>query len=123
MTTPTTAAGNTPGRPAPGPILATQLVALEALTVIGRTFAGLPAADISLSPITPDALTISLHDNLDGFEQWRTALGIAADDIEHRQRPGRAHMTLKATTTFARATVALVGYATALPAPDGGDQA
>lgn len=119
MTTPTTAARTTPGRPA----LAEQLTALEALIVIGRTFAHLPAPDINLSPITPGALTLSLHDNLAGFEQWRTALGIAAEDVDHCQRPGRAHMTLKAATTFARATVELVGYAPALPTPNGGEQA
>lgn len=119
MDTLTTPAGNTPGRPATGPLLAQQLVALEALVVIGRTFAHLPGADMQTGPIYPDQLTISLHDNLDGFEQWRTVLGIAPDDVEHRQRPGRTHMTLKATTTFHGVTVELVGYAPALPGNGG----
>jgi hypothetical protein len=114
----TVAAGDTPGRPARG-ALAAQLVALEALTVIGRTFAHLPGVDINLSPITPGELTLSVHDDLDGFEQWRTALGIAAEDVDHCQRPGRAHMTLKAKTTFARAAVELVGYAPALSVEGG----
>jgi hypothetical protein len=100
-----------PATPAP---LAAQLTALEALAVIGRTFAHLPGADLQISPVYPDVLVISLHDNLDGFERWRAALGIAADDIDHCQRPGRAHMTLKAHATFARITVQLVGYAPAL---------
>ena len=116
MTDQTTAAGNTPGRPA----LTEQLAALEALIVIGRTFAHLPGAHLELNPLDPGLIVIRVHDDLDGFEQWRTALGIAADDIEYRQRPNSTHMTLKATTTFARATVELVGFAAALPAPDGG---
>lgn len=115
MDTATTAAGNTPGRPLRGP-LAAQLTALEALIVIGRTFAHLPGVDINLSPITPRELTLSVHDDLDAFEQWRAALGIAAEDVDHSQRPGSGHMVLKARTTFARATVELVGYAPALDA-------
>lgn len=119
MTTTTMkAAGTTPGRPA----LAAQLAALEALVVIGRTFAHLPGADINLSPITPGVLTLSVHDDLDGFEQWRMALGIAAEDVDHCQRPGRGHMTLKAVTTFARVTVELVGYAPALDRAEDGAQ-
>jgi hypothetical protein len=115
VTTLTTAAGNTPGRLAPGPILAAQLTAIEALVVIGRTFAHLPGADLQIGPIYPDVLTVSLHDNLDGFEQWRTVLGVPAAEVDHQQRPGRAHMTLKASTTFHGVTVELVGYAPALP--------
>jgi hypothetical protein len=96
-------------------ILAEQLTAIEALAVIGRTFAHLPGVDVNLSPITPGELTLSIHDDLDGFERWRSALGIAAEDVDHYQRPGRSHMTLKGRTTFARAAVELVGYAPALP--------
>lgn len=91
-----------------------QLAALDALAQLTSAFGHLPPADVNLSPITPDELAISIHDDLSGFEQWRTALGIAAEDVDHSQRPGRSHMTLKATTTFAGATVELVGYAPAL---------
>lgn len=121
MITSTTAAGNTPASPA-RQALAAQLTAVEALAVIGRTFAHLPGIDVNLSPITPGEVTLSVHDDLDAFEQWRAALGIAAADVDHCQRPGRAHMTLKGRTTFARATVELVGYAPALPVT-GGEQA
>ena len=105
------------------PALAEQLAALEALIVIGRTFAHLPGAYLELNPIFPDVIAIRLHDDLDGFEQWRTALGIAEDDVDHQQRPGSRHMTLKATTTFARATVELIAYANPLAALEGGEQA
>jgi hypothetical protein len=98
---------------------ADQLTATEALAVIGRTFAHLPPTDVHLSTITPGELTLSIHNDLGAFEQWRTALGIAADDVEHQQRPRSAHMTLKARTTFARASVELVGFAPALPAVEG----
>jgi hypothetical protein len=103
------------------PPLAEQLAALEALVVIGRTFAHLPGVDINLSPITPGELTLSVHDDLSAFEQWRAALGIAADDVDHCQRPGRTHMTLKAKTVFARTTVELVGYAPALAGAERGE--
>jgi hypothetical protein len=101
------------------PPLATQLTALEALIVIGRTFAHLPAVTINLSPIYPGELVLSIHDDIDAFEQWRAALGIAVEDVDYCQRPGRDHMHLKAKTTFARATVELVGYAPALPEKGG----
>jgi hypothetical protein len=101
---------------------ADQLPAVDALAQITATMGHLPPADFGLSPITPDRLDISIHDNLDGFEQWRTALGIAAADVDHCQRPGRSHMTLRGRTTFAGATVELIGYAPALP-QNGGEQA
>lgn len=119
MTTLTTAAGTTSGRPAPGPALAAQLGALEALVVIGRTFAHLPGADLQNGLIYPDVITVSVHDDLGGFEQWRTVLGIAAGDVDHQQRPNSRHMTLKASTTFHGVTVELVGYAPALPEQGG----
>jgi hypothetical protein len=95
-------------------LLADQLASLDALAQITHSFGHLPAADINLSPITPDELTISLHDDLDGFEQWRAALGIPAGDVDHQQRPRSSHMTLKVVTTFAGARVELVGFAPAL---------
>ena len=91
-----------------------QLAALDALAQLTSAFGHLPPADVHISPITPDELTLSIHDNLDGFEQWRGALGIAAEDVDHSQRPGRSHMTLRARTTFAGATVELVAYAPAM---------
>jgi hypothetical protein len=101
---------------------ADQLPAADALAQITAAMGHLPPADFGLSPITPDRLDISIHDNLSGFEQWRAALGIAAADVEHQQRPRSAHMTLRGRTTFAGATVELVGYAPALPV-NGGEQA
>jgi hypothetical protein len=95
--------------------MADQAAAIEVLAVIGRTFAHMPPVDINLSPITPGELTLSIHNDLGAFEEWRTALGIAADDIEHQQRPRSSHMTLKGRTVFARVDVELVGYAPALP--------
>ncbi|WP_329368524.1 hypothetical protein OG896_23965 [Streptomyces sp. NBC_00669] len=93
-----------------------QRPALDALTQIAAALGHLPPADFNLSPITPGELTISVHDNLDGFERWRSVLGIPAGDIEYQQRPGSGHMTLKATTAFAGAAVELVGFAPAMPA-------
>jgi hypothetical protein len=120
MTNTTTAAGNTPGRPAARPIVATQLTALEALIVIGRTCATLPAAHFEVGAIYPDEVRISLHHDLPAFEAWRAALRIPEDDVNHRTYDGQ--MSLTARTTMYGATVELVGYAPALPEPDRGGQ-
>jgi hypothetical protein len=95
-----------------------QLPAADALAQITAALGHLPAADFGLSPITPDRLDISIHDNLSGFEEWRTALGIPTAAVDYT--PRRHHMTLRATGSFAGATIELVGYAPTLPTGDGG---
>lgn len=120
METTTTAAGNTPGRPAPRPTVATQLTALEALIVIGRTCATLPAAHFEVGTIYPEQVRISLHHDLPAFEAWRAALRIPEADVEHRTYDRQ--MSLTACTTMYGATVELVGYAPALPERDRGER-
>jgi hypothetical protein len=117
--TSTTTAGNTPGRPARQP-LAAQLTAVEALAVIGRTFAHLPAVSLNLSTVYPDTIRVHVHDDLGVFETWREALGIHADSIEYKTYENQ--LTLTASTTFHAATVEVTGYAPALP-ETGGEQA
>jgi hypothetical protein len=95
------------------PILATQLTALEALLVLARTFAHLPAVSLNLSTVYPDTIRMHIHDGLGVFETWRGALGIPADSVEHNTYEDR--LTLTASTTFHGATVEITGYATALP--------
>lgn len=104
----------------PSPMAATQLTALEALIVIGRTCAGLPAADFQVGTIWPEQVRISLHHDLPAFEAWRVALLIPEADVEHRVYDGQ--MTLTARIQKYGATVELVGYAPALPAPAGTEQ-
>jgi hypothetical protein len=115
----TLAAGNTPGRPA-RPVLADQLVALEALVVIGRTFAHLPGVSLNLSTVYPDTIRVHVHDDLGVFETWREALGVHADDVVYKTYGHQ--LTLTASTTFHAATVELTGYAPALP-ENGGEPA
>jgi hypothetical protein len=98
---------------------ADQLPAADALAHITAAMGHLPPADFALSPIYPDRLDIALHDNLDGFERWRVALGFPASAVTYV--PRRGHMTLRATGPFAGATVELVGYAPPLPEV-GGEQ-
>jgi hypothetical protein len=99
---------------------ADQLPAAGALAQITAAMGHLPPADFGLSPITPDRLDISIHDNLSGFERWRTALGFPTSAVDYV--PRRGHMTVRATGQFAGATVELVGYAPPLPQV-GGEQA
>ncbi|MFI0718900.1 hypothetical protein [Streptomyces sp. NPDC021224] len=96
---------------------AEQLPAADALAQITATLGHLPAADINLSPVFPDHLTVAIHDDLGAFEQWRQALGVPATAIDYAAH--RHHMTLRAATPFAGATIDLVAYAPALPTPGG----
>jgi hypothetical protein len=93
--------------------VATQLTALEALAVLGRTRAHLPAVDFQVGTIFPDTIRIHIHHDLGAFEAWRESLGIPGDSVSHSSYDGR--LTLTATTTFLGATIELTGYATALP--------
>lgn len=95
-------------------IAASQLTALEALAVIGRTYATLPAAHFETGTVYPGQIRISIHHDLDAFEAWRVGLRIPETDVEHRTYDGQ--MNLTATTTMYGATVELVGYAPALEA-------
>jgi hypothetical protein len=96
------------------PILAGQLTALEALIVLARTHAHLPAVDMQVGSIFPDTIRMHIHHDLGAFEAWREALGIPGDSVDHSAFDGR--VTLKASTAFHGATVDITGYATALPA-------
>jgi hypothetical protein len=51
---------------------------------------------------------LSLHDNLSEFEQWRQALDIDPDTVEHAESVGTGW--LHVTSSYADAPVELVGY-------------
>lgn len=102
------------------PTLAQQRPALGALAQMAGAFAHLPGAHLDISPTYPDQLTISVHDDLGAFEVWREALGITPDAVSYKALT--SHMHIKAEGTFAGAAVELVGYAPALPVPDGGER-
>lgn len=70
----------------------------------------LPAVDVMITPIYPNLLTLSLHDNLGSFEAWREALGIDPTAVERKVQSNGATAVLRAETTIAEARVELVGY-------------
>ncbi|QCX81165.1 hypothetical protein C9F11_37910 [Streptomyces sp. YIM 121038] len=71
----------------------------------------LPAADVQISPIYPDRLTLSIHNNLSAFEAWREALGLDPAEVKHKLQSGDTTTVLIAVGQVADATVELVGYA------------
>ncbi|GAA0960948.1 hypothetical protein [Streptomyces rhizosphaericus] len=86
------------------------VVPLRTLRLLAADFGHLPAPTVSVSPIYPERLELSLHSDLPGFEAWREALGIAPEDVNYRvQRDGRTQV-LRTTTTYVGAELELVGY-------------
>lgn len=96
--------------------LAQQRLALGALAQLSAAFGHLPGAHFSLNTIFPDQVDISLHDGVTAFEPWREALGIPSESVQFNG-DGKA-MHLKAITTFAGATVELIGFIEAVPTED-----
>ncbi|MDX3226081.1 hypothetical protein [Streptomyces sp. ME19-01-6] len=91
-------------------------VPLRTLRLLAADFGHLPAPTVSVSPIYPDRLELSLHSGLPGFEAWREALGVAPEDVNyHVQGDGRTRV-LRTITTYEGAELELVGYGD-VPAP------
>jgi hypothetical protein len=93
---------------------------LRVLRLLAVDFGHLPAPDVQVSPIYPERLELRLHDDLNGFEAWREAVGIAPDDVVYREQSDGRTRVLKASTVYAGAEVVLFGYGTVTaptPAP------
>ncbi|GGI67090.1 hypothetical protein [Wenjunlia tyrosinilytica] len=84
---------------------------LRALRMLAAEFPDLPAVYVQVSPIYPDSLELTLHDDLSAFETWREALGIAAETVTYREQGGGTTVRLEGSTGFAGATVRLRGFA------------
>jgi hypothetical protein len=85
-------------------------VPLVALRLLAVDFGHLPAPTVSVSPIFPGRLELSLHSGLPGFEAWREALGIAPQDVDyHVQCDGRTRV-LRSTVAYAGVELELIGY-------------
>ncbi|WP_282686284.1 MULTISPECIES: hypothetical protein [unclassified Streptomyces] len=56
------------------------------LAQLHRETPTLPAAEFHVSAIYPDRLEVSVHDDLDAFEAWRTALGLGRPVDRSRDR-------------------------------------
>lgn len=89
---------------------------LLALRLLGAEFGYLPAPTVEVSPIYPERLELSFHDDFAAFEAWREALGIAPESVVHRVQVGGQTGVLRVHATFAGAELELIGYAK-VPAP------
>lgn len=85
-------------------------VALAALRLLAVDHPNLPAPDVTISPIFPTQLTLSLHRSFGDFEAWREALRIDPADVTRRTQSSDTTAVLKASATVAGATVEIVGY-------------
>ncbi|MET9933417.1 MULTISPECIES: hypothetical protein [unclassified Streptomyces] len=90
--------------------MAASLTALVALVALDTKFSHLPAPNVDLSPIFPDRLRLSLHDDLGAFEAWREALNIDPVAVVHRVQGGGGTRVLKVHGRFAGADIELVGF-------------
>ncbi|SFN21126.1 hypothetical protein SAMN04487980_1013237 [Streptomyces sp. cf124] len=91
---------------------------LRALRLLAIDFGHLPVPDVQVSPIYPDQLGLRFHDDLNAFEAWREAVGIAPDAVAYGEQNGGRTRVLKACGDFAGAVVVLTGYSDiTAPAP------
>ncbi|MFF6872089.1 hypothetical protein [Streptomyces sp. NPDC012450] len=88
--------------------LSAPLLALRLLTA---EFAHLPAPTVEVSPIYPERLELTFHDDFAAFEVWREALSIAPESVVHRVQVGGQTNVLRVHATFAGAELELIGYA------------
>ncbi|MFE4310614.1 hypothetical protein ACFRR6_31710 [Streptomyces sp. NPDC056891] len=84
---------------------------LITLRLLAAEFPHLPAPTVEVSPIYPERLELSFHDDFAGFEAWREALNIAPESVVHRVQVGGQTGVLRVHETFAGAELELVGYA------------
>ncbi len=88
--------------------------AILALRVLATEFPHLPAADFLIGIVCPpgqggeQGVRVGLHGSLTDFEVWREALGIDPATVVRRELPD--FQTLTTYTSFAGATVELIGF-------------
>lgn len=88
--------------------------ALAAL--LSDDFAGLPAAEIHVSPIYPNRIELTLHEmssTFGDFEAWREALRIPASAVDTRTWDHT--LCLQAEGALLGSTVVLTAYGPLLP--------
>ncbi|MEW1724343.1 hypothetical protein [Streptomyces sp. NPDC093109] len=85
---------------------------LAVLRVLAVDFPTLPAADVAVSTIYPELLTVSFHDDFAAFETWRAALGISPETVEYGEQSSGRTRVLSVRADYAGAQVRLVGYST-----------
>lgn len=82
---------------------------LALLRLLAADHPNLPAPHVHISPIYPEALTLSIHGDLGAFEAWREALAIDPETVTTNVQGGMTRV-LKAPATVADAQIKLVGY-------------
>ncbi|MFJ5259289.1 hypothetical protein ACIQAC_02260 [Streptomyces sp. NPDC088387] len=92
------------------PTLDNLVAPLRALRLLAADFGHLPAPTVSLSPIFPNRLQLSLHEGLMEFEEWREALGVAPDAVTYREQSGGRTRVLRASASYGGADLELIGY-------------
>ncbi|MEU3735966.1 hypothetical protein AB0E78_02655 [Streptomyces sp. NPDC032198] len=85
-------------------------VPLRALRVLALDFPDLPAPTVHISPIYPERLQLSLHDDLGAFEPWRLALHIARDAVDFHSQGDGETWVLEAYVDVTGATVRLNAF-------------
>ncbi|MGA5064498.1 hypothetical protein ACPB9E_12080 [Streptomyces exfoliatus] len=84
---------------------------LLALRLLAAEFGHLPAPTVEVSPIYPERLELTFHDDFAAFEAWREALNIHPDSVVHRVQTGGQTNVLRVHAAFAGAELELIGYA------------
>lgn len=101
----------------PTQTLASQRIALNAVSALADAFPDLPVAWIDTSPHSPGRLTISLYQSsgepLDAWEEWRSALGLTAE-AKAVALPDRKLMAVTVEGAWRDAHIELIAFA---PAP------
>ncbi|MEV7400132.1 hypothetical protein AB0N93_06940 [Streptomyces sp. NPDC091267] len=84
---------------------------LTLLRLIVSEHPGLAAPTVAVSPLYPERLTLSFHDDFPGFEAWRQALKIAPEDVSYRVQGGRRTGVLDVHAAYGGADIRLIGFA------------
>jgi hypothetical protein len=88
--------------------LYSQAAARTALLALASHVTGLPAASVDIFTDNGGELAVHIHNNPDGFEWWREALGL--DPAGATSRTHGDFCTVKIGGTVGAVAVALVGY-------------
>lgn len=82
----------------------------DVLNGLAAEFPLLPAGEIDISPIYPNRLRLSFHDQLGDFEAWREALDIEPATICRSLQSGDTTLVLTAEIVRSGVTVELVAF-------------
>ncbi|OEJ32670.1 hypothetical protein [Streptomyces subrutilus] len=102
----------------PTMLLSSMAAPLMALRIFEDRYRRLPAPCVSISTVYPNLLELSFHDNPDGFEMWRQALGIPRRTVQHRVQGDGRTCVMEGEINYSGGPVRLIGFTT-IPALEG----